>query len=386
MPFLSSVSGSKGGRLFGLGKLLSAPAVTMLPITNYSAFAATFKAEVNRYDLPYDIKFQISTDQSAWYDCQTITNSTSSTPYSNETSNIGFGTTYYVRAIATNSVGSTTSNTVSFTSWSQKTFIKTTSGSYSVTIPAFTPEGGGTPSTVNIDEVLLYGGGGGANYSGGGGGGYRINHQIYSTVAGTQVVSGYVGAGGAGGNGGSGSGGAQPGGDTTLTFGTIERIAGGGYPADWLTRGGRVGSGNNTSNDGGTGNYGYTYVSGYNQWTDPSCGCCVADKYGNCTGYCTCNNPSSPIYATDNSRYAGGGGGGTDAVGGASTYPDGGANGGAGGGAYGLRGGNGGRGGGTATFGSDGSTSGSGPVVGTGGSGWFGAGVAGGVTFKYYGP
>jgi hypothetical protein len=29
---------------------------------------------------------------------------------------------------------------------------------------------------------------------------------------------------------------------------------------------------------------------------------------------------------------------------------------------------------------------GSGSIVGTGGQGWYGAGVAGGITFKYYGP
>jgi hypothetical protein len=52
-----------------------------------------------------------------------------------------------------------------------------------------------------------------------------------------------------------------------------------------------------------------------------------------------------------------------------------------------LRGGNGGRGGGTAAHGSDGSLpGGSGPTVGKGGSGWWGSGTDGGVTFKYYGP
>lgn len=298
---------------------------------------------------------------------------------------LSVGTTYYVRAVVQSTIGTTIGGVVSFTTWSLKTYINSAAGAFSVSVPSITPIGG-TALAPTIYEMLIYGGGGGANYSGGGGGGYRLAASKLSSSSGTQTVTGTVGSGGTGGNGGGGAGGATAGGSTTLTIGNTTYTATGGQPANWLTNGGASGSGDNTSKAGGNGNYGYTYISGYNQWTDPSCGCCATDKFGNCTAFCTCNNPNSPIYTTDYNRYAGGGGGGTDSAGGNATYPDGGGNGGTGGGAYGLRGGNGGRGGGTASFGTDGGTVGSGPVVGKGGSGWFDAGVAGGVTFKYYGP
>jgi hypothetical protein len=294
-----------------------------------------------------------------------------------------------------------TTASTSFTTWSLKTYLNTTAGSYTISVPSITPTGGAAIAPT-IYEMLIYGGGGGANYSGGGGGGYRLASTKLSSDAGTQNISGTIGAGGAGGNGGGGAGGGTAGGATTLVVGNTTYTANGGGVADWLTRGGASGAGDNPSRLGGTGNYGYTYISGYNQmivgynqWTDPSCGCCVVDKFGICSVYCTCNNPNSPIYgnnpnspiySTDYSRYAGGGGGGTDSAGTNATYPDGGGNGGNGGGAYGLNGGNGGRGAGTASNGSNGTVVAGGVAVGRGGEGNFGAGVAGGVTFKYYGP
>lgn len=274
---------------------------------------------------------------------------------------LSIGTTYYVRAVVQSTIGTTIGGVVSFTTWSLKTYINSTAGAFSVSVPSITPIGG-TALAPTIYEMLIYGGGGGANYSGGGGGGYRLAASKLSSSSGTQTVTGTVGSGGNGGDGGGGAGNATAGGSTTLTIGDTSYTATGGQPANWLTNGGASGSGDNTSKAGGTGNYGYTYCSSF-------------DKNGICNGY-----------TTDYARYAGGGGGGTDTAGTNAAYPDGGGNGGTGGGAYGLRGGNGGLGGGTAYFGVDGGTVGTGPIVGKGGSGWFGAGVAGGVTFKYYGP
>jgi len=390
------------GAFGGTVKLL--PIVTMLPITNYSAYAATFSAGVSNFGSSYDITFQISTNQTTWNTANTITGSTSLTPYVNNTTSIGEGTTYYVRAIVTNSLGSTTSNVVSVTSWSLRTFIQTTAGPFSVTIPAFTPVGGGAPQAPSIHEMIIFGGGGGANYAGGGGGGYRINHVHISNVTCAQVVSGNVGAGGVGGSGSTGNGGAAPGLSSVLIIGSSTYTAGGGGAGSHpgvsgspSGTGGSSGGGSDansvsTIKAGGSNTYGYTYINGYNQWTDISCGCATTDKFGNCTAYNTCNNPSSPTYATDAGYYAGGGGGGTNSVG-ANAITQGSAShvGGAGGTGfgnyYGLRGGNGGGGRGTQGTGANGSVpAGTEPIVGTGGQGWYGAGVAGGVTFKYYGP
>lgn len=363
------------------------PAVATAAVEQFNQERASFVCYVSANDYLTTVSFQYNTTNN-WSSYSTLSAGTTLAQnqmiYANITG-LSVGTTYYVRAVVSSQIGTVIGVVVSFTTWSLKTYLNSSAGSFSVSVPSITPLGG-TALAPTIYEMLIYGGGGGANYSGGGGGGYRLASSKLSSSAGTQTVTGTVGAGGTGGNGGGGAGGATAGGSTTLTIGDTTYTATGGQPANWLTNGGASGSGDNTSKAGGTGNYGYTYISGYNQWTDPSCGCCATDKFGNCTAYCSCNNPNSPIYTTDYNRYAGGGGGGTDSVGGNATYPDGGGNGGTGGGAYGLRGGNGGRGGGTASFGTDGGTSGSGPVVGKGGSGWFDAGVAGGVTFKYYGP
>jgi hypothetical protein len=347
----------------------------------------------------------------------------SQTMYVNVTG-LSAGTTYYVRAVGLSAIGTVIGSVVSFTTWSLKTYLKSTAGVYSVSVPSITPLGG-TAIAPTIFEMLIYGAGGGANYSGGGSGGYRLDASELSTVTGTQNVTGTVGTGGSGGNGGAGAGAGTAGGATTLTIGSITYTANGGGVANWLTNGGASGAGDNPSRPGGTGNYGYTYftgtyvqvITGYNQmivgYQQVLVGyvqvCTAYGKNGEClsTGndynqpiYANGdpiygNNPNSPIYgndtnqpiyATDFNRYAGGGGGGTDSAGTNATYPDGGGNGGTGGGAYGLNGGNGGRGGGTATNGSNGSVVAGGVVVGTGGAGNFGAGVSGGATFKYYGP
>ena len=365
------------------------PTVTINAVTNFNQDRATFNATVSANYQSTTVKFQYNTTNNfASYTEVTATGSPvsgqSTAVYFNATG-LTVGTTYYVRAVISNGIGTVTTSSVSFTTWSLKTYLKSTSGSYTVSVPSITPTGGSAIAPT-IYEMLIYGGGGGANYSGGGGGGYRLASTKLSSATGTQDITGTVGAGGAGGNGGAGAGGGTAGGSTTLVVGNTTYTAGGGGVANWLSNGGAAGSGDNSSYAGGTGNYGYTYISGYNQWTHPSCGCCNTNKDGSCITYCTCNNPNSPIYSTDYSRYAGGGGGGINAAGTNAIYPDGGGNGGTGGGLYGLNGGNGGRGGGTASNGSNGSVTAGGVVVARGGEGNFGAGLAGGVTFKYYGP
>ena len=376
---------------FGGAVTIVAPTIVINAVTNFNQDRATFNATVTPNNETTSVKFQYSTNGSTWTDGATLTGLTGGSQgvYSNQTG-LAVGTLYYIRAIATNSVGSTTSSNTTFTTWSLKTYLNTTAGSYTVSVPSITPTGASAIAPT-IYEMLIYGAGGGANYAGGGGGGYRLAASKVSSATATQNVTGTIGSGGGGGNGGGGTGGAGAGGSSTLVIGDTTYTAGGGgagaHPGANSAptgTGGTVGTGTNPANGGGSNTYGYYYFTGtYVQY------CCATDKFGFCTQYC--NDTNQPIYAWDAGYYAGGGGGGTDGAGAnavtqGSASHNGGA-GGAGGGAYGLRGGNGGGGRGTQSTGANGSVpAGSGPIVGTGGQGWYGAGVAGGVTFKYYGP
>lgn len=400
MPFISSVNGALGGGLWSLIKGVI-PSIAISPTTEFNQSQGTFNATVNPNGQTTSVKFQFSTDNSSWTDVATVTGITGgSQSVSTTKTGLSVGTLYYVRAIATNATGSATSSSASFTTWSLKTYTKTTSGSYSVEIPSIT---GVAPTVL---EMILFGGGGGANYGGGGGGGYRTFSSHTSSSTGTQTISGSVGAGGAAGNGGTGTGTATAGGNTTLTIGSTTWTGGGGGAGNHpgvvgspSGRGGTAGSGTNASNLGGTNAYGYYYVSGYVQVVvGYNTGISGYDKNGNPQYYTDYNSPiygpdyNQPIYSWNANYYACGGGGGTDgeganATGHTTTSQVGGA-GGAGRGAYELRGGNGGGGIGTQGNASAGgfiTGSGSGTIVGSGGT-HFGAGLAGGITFKYYGP
>ena len=377
------------------------PTLTINAVTNFNQDRATFNATVSANYQSTTVKFQYNTTNNfASYTEVTATGSPvtgqSVAVYFNATG-LSVGTTYYVRAVISNGIGTVTTASTSFATWSLKTYLNTTAGSYTISVPSITPTGGAAIAPT-IYEMLIFGGGGGANWSGGGGGGYRLASTKLSSTAGTQNITGAVGGGGVEGNGGAGNGGATAGGSTTLVIGDTTYTAGGGgaggHPGANSAptgTGGAVGTGDNGANAGGSNTYGYQYVSGYNQWSDPSCGCAITNKDGSCITYNTCNNPNSPIYSWDPTYYAGGGGGGINGAGAnavtqGSNSHNGGA-GGAGGGLYGLNGGNGGGGFGTQSLGAKGSVTAGGVVVGTGG-GWIGgkAGVAGGVTFKYYGP
>lgn len=390
--------------------------ITELPIaiigavTNFNQDRATFNAIVSANYQSTTVKFQYNTTNNfASYTEVTAVGSPllgqAVAAYFNVTG-LSINTTYYVRAVVSNSIGTTTTSSVSFTTWSLKTYLNTTAGSYTVSVPSITPTGDSAIAPT-IYEMLIYGGGGGANWSGGGGGGYRLASTKLSSTAGTQNIAGTVGGGGIAGNGGVGNGGATAGGSTTLVIGDTTYTAGGGgagtHPGTNSApsgTGGAVGTGDNPAYGGGSNTYGYYYftgsyvqvVVGYNNY------CCATDKLGNCTQYCPdYNSPiygpdyNQPIYSWDGSYFAGGGGGGTDGAGAnavtqGSNSHNGGA-GGAGGGAYGLNGGNGGGGYGTQSSGTKGSVVAGGVVVGTGGGAIGGtAGTAGGVTFKYYGP
>jgi len=379
------------------------PTVVTNAVNNFNQNQATFNATVSSNGYPTTVYFDYSTSSSfSSYSSYTYgsTISTEGTSIQQVATGLSVGTLYYVRCRAVSIIGTTIGSSVSFTTWALKTFTQTSSGAFSVSIPSIT---GVAPV---VYEMLLYGAGGGANYGGGGGGGYRLFSSHTSSSTGTQTISGSVGAGGAAGNGGTGTGTATTGGSTTLTIGSTTWTGGGGTAGEHpgansapSGRGGTAGSGTNASNLGGTNAYGYYYFTGtYVQVVVGYVQVCQSfDKNGNCTAYCPDSNQpiygndtNQPIYAWSASYYACGGGGGTDSAGsnatGHTTATQVGGNGGTGGGAYGLRGGNGGGGYGTQGNGSAGGFSvGSGTIVGSGGS-QFGAGSAGGITFKYYGP
>lgn len=360
-----------------------APTVTTDAATLFTESRATFNATVsaNYYDTTVYFDYGTSPTLSSY---STVVASgpttTQGASVSVSLTGLSVATVYYFRVRAVNAIGTSTGSILSFTTWSLKTYTNTAAGSWSLSIPSIP---GVAPVIYNM---LLYGGGGGANYGGGGGGGYRIFSSHTSSATGTQTISGTVGGGGAAGNGGGGTGTATAGGSTTLTIGSSSWTGGGGgagmHPGSCGApsgTGGAVGSGNNPGYGGGGNTYGWYRVC------SQTFICTEYDKFNNCiNGYYQDN------YCWDCGYYACGGGGGTDA-GGASacchnTSSQVGGNGGAGGGAYGLRGGNGGGGYGTQGSGSAGSVpAGSGSIVGTGGS-HFGAGVAGGITFQYYGP
>lgn len=366
-----------------LPKLLPTVTTNAVDSFNQSQGNANATVSANKYLTTVYFDYSTSSSFSTYSSVTHGTTTSQSASVASTITGLAVGTLYYVRCRAVSAIGTTIGSTVSFTTWSLKTYTNTTAGSWSLSIPSIT---GVAPT---IYEMLLYGAGGGANYGGGGGGGYRLASSHTSSATGTQTVSGTVGAGGAAGNGGTGTGTATTGGSTTLTVGSTTWTGGGGTAGEHpgnvgspFGRGGTVGSGTNGVNIGGTNAYGYYYFTGsYVQVI---------------TGYDKLGNPiygpdyNQPIYAWDPGYYACGGGGGTDSAGsnasGHTTTSQVGGNGGTGGGAYGLRGGNGGGGYGTQGNGSAGGFSvGSGTIVGSGGS-QFGAGTAGGITLKYYGP
>jgi hypothetical protein len=337
------------------------PTATIGSVTNFNQDRATFNATISANYQSTTVKFQYNTTNNfSSFTEVTATGSPvtgqSTAVYFNATG-LSVGTTYYVRAVATNGTGTVTTSSVSFTTWSVKTYANGTAGSYSLTLSTVTPTGS-TAVIPAIHDVFILGGGGGSasNGGGGGGGGYRLVSSRAFTSTSNLVLSLAVGGGG---------GAASAGGTTTISASNFTSISAGGGgggvspPGSYtpngassgLNNGGTVGSGDNGANAGGTG------VTFYNTKTN------------------------------DLAQWGGGGGGGINGGGGGG-YSSGsntnsvGGNGGAGGTAYGYNGGAGGGGAGSDATGSVGSSSG----YGTGGTGSGVGGSAGLIYFKYYGP
>lgn len=314
----------------------SAPTITIDTTTNYNQDRATFNATVNPNGATTSVKFQYSTNGSSWTDGATISSltGTSQSVYSNQTS-LSVGTLYYVRAIATNSVGSNTSSSTTFTTWALQTFDKVASGTWNFTIPTITPTGGSAIAPSIVEVQLVGAGGGGYNQGGGGGGGagYAASSLTFASGSST-AISAVVGAGG---------GAASSGGASSISNLGVSAAGGGGASTDiYNGLGGYSGSGN----------------AGGANWA-------VGDKNGNTTGW------------------AGGGGGGNAGVGiYGNSGPETGGNGGGwsyctyGGGIFGGGGGGDGR---------NGNGASGGGYYGVGGNGeGSGSGSPGRVHFKYY--
>lgn len=346
MPFISSVGGALGGRVWSLSRA-SAPTVTMSAIgsTDFNHNRATFNGTVSANGaITTTIKFQISTNGgSTWNDATggtTISNTSSQnvSVFYNATG-LSVGTAYTVRLVATNSVGTTNSSTRTFTTWALRTFDKNAAGTWTFTIPTYTPTGG-TAVVPEIFNIMMFGGGGGGNDGGGGGG---AEYQLSSTtVGGTREIQAKVGGAGTGTAGGAAStlSGHNSG---TLGSGNLS-VAGGGGGNN--TNGARTGS----SGDGNLG--GITSVT--------------SDKNG--------------VY------FGAGGGGGAGGIGGDGYSSVGSGYGGAGGAAVTLSQGGVSRTGGAGGAGIGSTSNGSTPTsaYGTGGVGFNATGVAGMVYFQYY--
>jgi hypothetical protein len=206
MPFISSVSGSKGGRIWPLstGPVATAPTVTISSTTNFNQSIATFNGTVSANGaVTTTIKFQISSDNGTTWDDATggttisNTSSQSVSVYYNATG-LSEGTVYKVRITATNSVGTstTTATTGDFTTWSKQVYERTTSGGTTFTIPTVTPTGGSAVA-VSIYDIIMFGGGGGGRFGTGGGGGSYVSSASIA-MTGSRSITTSVGAGGQG--------------------------------------------------------------------------------------------------------------------------------------------------------------------------------------------
>jgi hypothetical protein len=322
----------------GVGPQATAPSITINSTTNFNQNIATFNATVNPNGASTSVKFQYSTNGTSWTDGATntgITGSSQST-YSNQTG-LAENTLYYVRAVATNSAGTSTSSSTTFTTWHLTEWAMSTAGTYYLSVPTVTPTGG-TQVIPSIYNTFIFGGGGGANYgTGGAGGGYRlVSSRAFTTTANLQLTL-VVGAGGGVG----------------AVGGTTQIVAS-----------------NFTSIDAGGGGINDSAYVGYGDNAATTSG--VSASYSD-------GSKNATIYIGSAGGAGIGGYGGNGAAG--PGYGNGGS-GGTGGSAYGYNGGAGGAGSGTTANGSNGAYHG----YGSGGNGPANSGgTAGLVRFQYYG-
>ena len=221
------------------------PTVSLSAASNFNQELATLNATVDANGYSTTVKFQYSTASnfSSFTEVNAATTPITGqgvSSYANITG-LSVNTTYYFRCVASNSAGTTTSSSLSFTTWNIQVYERSTSGGTTFTIPTVTPTGGSAVA-VSIYDIIMFGGGGGSLNAGGGGGGYVNSSSI--SVTGARSITTSVGAGGSAGN---------AGGSTTISGNiTTQTASGGGGAVD--TTDVRTGSSGN-SNVGGFNRY-----------------------------------------------------------------------------------------------------------------------------------
>ncbi len=124
------------------------PTVTTNAVTNFNQNQATVNGVVSANNLLTTYYFDYSTDPTftSYMGTLGVTTSSQNLTVSANITGLSVGTLHYVRLRAVNAIGTTIGSTVSFTTWSLKTYTNTTSGSYSVEIPSIS---GVAPSVDN---------------------------------------------------------------------------------------------------------------------------------------------------------------------------------------------------------------------------------------------
>jgi hypothetical protein len=202
------------------------PTVTLNAASNFNQELATLNATVDANGYSTTVKFQYSTASnfSSFTEVNAATTPITGqavSSYANITG-LSVNTTYYFRCVATNSAGTTTSSSLSFTTWNIQVYERSTSGGTTFTIPTVTPTGGSAVA-VSILDIIMFGGGGGGGFGAGAGGGGSQNVSSRS-MTGSRSITTSVGAGGTGDTG----SGATSCGNTTLTGDLTSLTASGG--------------------------------------------------------------------------------------------------------------------------------------------------------------
>ena len=167
------------------------PTASLSAASNFNQELATLNATVSANGDSTTVKFQYST--SSTFSTYTEVNA-ATTPitgqsvssYANITG-LSVNTTYYFRCVATNSGGTTTSSSLSFTTWRLIEWVSGTAGTSYFSIPTVTPTGG-TQVIPSILNVFILGGCCGSGGTGGAGSGYRlVSTRGFSSTANTQL-------------------------------------------------------------------------------------------------------------------------------------------------------------------------------------------------------
>ena len=185
---------------------LSAPSATINAVTDFNEREATLNATISANGTSTLVYFQYNTtntfnspgDYTQVYAGEVTTQSAAKSAYPslpiNTTLN-GNGYLFYVRVVAVNANGTTTSGVTSFRSWGKKEHSSNTPGTHSFTVPTVA---GKYPAPLPGVYIIGSGGGGAWAGSGGGAGGlrYRTNVAFLAADGALTLSIGQPGAGG----------------------------------------------------------------------------------------------------------------------------------------------------------------------------------------------